>query len=379
MKDPFYHSFIDGLVMRAKEMYDYSQGMPSFDVWTDMLKAQYKELDKSYDGCTDKDLQTDSQVIIDDMIYGDMKQCPNLDEILADVNVQNEEISEEVVYSRRRAAHASDKNEKSKTTSVQKGGTSESRSLLSDYLLHSKTIPECASLVSQNLGCTEQCGQPDKQMRLLSEFLLGNRQLFESVLKKRKEVMDYCFIHDHTIEKSETLATYGTYHVISRSDIESLLPDVKIESSVIESWSILMNELSKKEQEAPGPKRIFFGLAHATPLEQILMLNGEEFEKTKTLTEEIAGAWDIWQNVCSQPLNLNSDLVFLPLLISEHYFCICINFQNETVDYLDNRLYDNFEESEFFYLAELAAKTFGSYMCKERFKARRKSANVSLS
>ncbi|KAK9705552.1 hypothetical protein RND81_07G065700 [Saponaria officinalis] len=219
--------------MRAKEMNEFAKGMPSFDIWTDMLKLQYKELHKKYGGCTDKDLNSDCEDIVGDEMNKSVDDDSHLDDI----------VSEAVGY-------ASD-------------CVNESGSTISDYFLHSETVPNCALLEAENLGCTIDCGIPDKEMRLVSEWMLESRGLVEPVLKHRKEVMDYCFVKDNTYEASERLASYGYYHFLTRLDVQSLLPGVMIRSAVIECWSILINALSMKEQEASAPKRLFFGLTYA--------------------------------------------------------------------------------------------------------------------
>ncbi|KAK9741430.1 hypothetical protein RND81_03G105200, partial [Saponaria officinalis] len=233
LKDPIYNNFVDGLVMRAKEMNEFAKWMPSFDIWTDMLKLQYKELHKKYGGCTDKDLNLDCEDIVGDEMNKSVDDDSHLDDI----------VSEAVGY----------------TGDCVNG----SGSTISDYFLHSETVPNCALLEAEKLGCTIDCGKPDKEMRLVSEWMLESRGLVEPVLKHRKEVMDYCFVKDNTYEASERLASYGYYHFLTRSD------------------------------------------------------------------------------------------VFLPLLTGDHYFCVCVNFKAETVDFLDNRVYKKFRETKYRKLANL--------------------------
>ncbi|KAK9698269.1 hypothetical protein RND81_08G092600 [Saponaria officinalis] len=290
LKDPIYHSFVDGLVMRAKELNEFAKGMPSFDIWTDMLKLQYKELHKKYGGCTDKDLNSDCEDIVGDEMNKSVDDDSHLDDI----------VSEAVGY-------AGD-------------CVNESGSTISDYFLHSETVPNCALLEAEKLGCTIDCRKPDKEMRLVSEWMLESRGLVEPVLKHQKE------------------------------------------SAVIECWSILMNALSMKEQEASAPKRLFFGLTHADPLEKLMETNKKYSGQIENLKKEIFAAWDIWSTVGAQKTKVESDLVFLPLLTGGHYFCVYINFKVETVDFLDNRVYKKFGESKYRKLANLTARTFGSYL-----------------
>ncbi|XP_074282592.1 uncharacterized protein LOC141607130 [Silene latifolia] len=36
-------------------------------------------------------------------------------------------------------------------------------------------------------------------------------------------------------------------------------------------------------------------------------------------------------------LNFDRDMIFIPLILEDHFFCACINFMSKTVDYLDNK------------------------------------------
>ncbi|XP_074305604.1 uncharacterized protein LOC141640822 [Silene latifolia] len=60
-------------------------------------------------------------------------------------------------------------------------------------------------------------------------------------------------------------------------------------------------------------------------------------------SEGFCASWDMWQESCSSPFQLDSDMVFVPVSTGDqdHYSCICINFLSEQIEYLDNRSYED--------------------------------------
>ncbi|XP_074305138.1 uncharacterized protein LOC141640147 [Silene latifolia] len=460
MKDVGYHNLMDMLIARSYELKKAKQGLPSFDVWTEMLKVQYKELNKKYDGCTDKDLQNSDDDLAcddkqqdddindvtnldsgddedqDDGLDNDMnsklndvisnigvgvgsavarefneelnrdtlnqeaveKECEKINEetnvltqldegvinvglggtnTVEEVNTDKpnksiekevEEINEEAgkrdeetanvenltnvekgigedvektvnnvpngeeLNTKNSGKEGSGKNDgennddKSVGTHMKEGvpnvqlETAGTRSI-NDYLLHADNmnkIPKSADIVPHNLGCTMDCGLPDKDAQLVSDSMFRQDNLFETVFKHRKEVMDYCFLTDHAIKKTEIVCDFGIYHSIPKSDIESLLPDTKIEAVVIEAWAILLNQFQMAQKDSNRPTRIFYGLAHSGAMEKILLVDEEDVDELTRLKEDVWRTWDMWSNQYKQPLNLNSDMVFIPLLYQDH-------------------------------------------------------------
>ncbi|XP_074315918.1 uncharacterized protein LOC141652306 [Silene latifolia] len=53
---------MDYAIARSYEKQKEKQGLPTFDVWTELLKMQYKELNRVYGGCTDKELLSDDDL-----------------------------------------------------------------------------------------------------------------------------------------------------------------------------------------------------------------------------------------------------------------------------------------------------------------------------
>ncbi|KAK9682371.1 hypothetical protein RND81_10G069100 [Saponaria officinalis] len=90
-----------------------------------------------------------------------------------------------------------------------------------------------------------------------------------------------------------------------------MLPETRINSKLIDCWSLLLNTIESEENEVP--RMVFFG---------------------------------IHQMDSGMKINLHADLIFIPLHIDYHYACICINFVSQTVDVLDQMTYPDWKESD---------------------------------
>ncbi|KAH9612578.1 hypothetical protein KSS87_009729 [Heliosperma pusillum] len=187
LRDPDYHMYtiIDGLVARSYEKEKAKRGLPSFDIWTDMLQIQYKELNKKYGGCFDKDLLSD-----DDLECADEEN----DEIFIDVTNLNSDDSREAEKRNDEEECAAEENlsdpkvvsnvgfgdEGNQNRDFDDGKPDDSniyaQRCISQYLLHSNVIPASADMVedgsasvvgsgrrrkSDGLGCTFNCGMAD--------------------------------------------------------------------------------------------------------------------------------------------------------------------------------------------------------------------------
>ena len=62
---------------------------------------------------------------------------------------------------------------------------------------------------------------------------------------------------------------------------------------------------------------------------------------TDTQLNRLFDFWDLFvkSNVDKSLSPLNADLIFIPLHLENHFFCVCINFISQTIEILDNKLY----------------------------------------
>lgn len=245
---------MDFAIARAREKELEKQGLPAFDVWTEMMKLQYKELNRIYGGCTDKELLSDDDMDCNkeqedegnyEVTYlnseGDGMDRDelghyveaNLDDLVTKIGTGlNTEVSvdgkeklvsgdgkekEVNVGTKEKEVTTGPKldvlvTEKEVTTGRKEKkvvpNVQEHRMLtINDYLLHTEEfqksmIPPTANMIPPNLGCSLDCGLPDHDSQLLSVTMLTKQNYYRNVLKLRRDVMDYCFLNDYTINKT---------------------------------------------------------------------------------------------------------------------------------------------------------------------------------
>ncbi|KAH9616617.1 hypothetical protein KSS87_022272 [Heliosperma pusillum] len=257
LRDPDYHTFIDGLVARSYEKEKAKKRLSSFDIWTDMLKIQYKELNKKYGGCFDKELLSDDDLecadeendegfvdvtnlnnndggeakkpndeeeCFDDFVtnivlgvtshiehmYEDTNVVNQKDDVVSNVDLgvtgaAKENLSDPKVVSNVDFGE-NVPDEKNQNRDFDDGKLDNSKMsaqrCISQYLLHSNVMPASAGMVPYNLGCTLDCGLPKEDLPMVSEFMLKNELLFAPVMQLMKEVIDYYFLNDHRFNKT---------------------------------------------------------------------------------------------------------------------------------------------------------------------------------
>ncbi|KAH9624888.1 hypothetical protein KSS87_018372 [Heliosperma pusillum] len=391
LRDPDYHTFIDGLVARSYEKEKAKRGLPTFDIWTDMLKIQYKELNKKYGGCFDRDLlsddnlecadeendekvdvtnlnsddgreaekRNDEEECFDDFVTNIvLRVTSNIEHMFEDTNVvnQKDDIESNVPDEGNQNRDFDDGKPDDSNISAQR--------CISKYLLHSNVVPASAGMVPYHLGCTLDCGLPNEDLPIVSEFMLKNELLYAPIMQLRKEVMDYCFLNDYWCDKTEIVCNFGVFHNTTKKDIESLLPNTMIEAIVIESWAIMLNKMQMAGSGSTRPRRIFFGIAHSIVVEKMIDIDHDDEDngELKKYKAEVFSTWDMWSGFYDEPLNLNAEMVFIPLLYEEHFFCVCIDFVRERLFYLDNRCYDDFDETTFAIMTDVVANTYAEYL-----------------
>ncbi|KAL9246201.1 hypothetical protein vseg_019766 [Gypsophila vaccaria] len=63
--------------------------------------------------------------------------------------------------------------------------------------------------------------------------------------------------------------------------------------------------------------------------------------------------WDEFKKNNGDYFNFEANLIFIPLLLGEHYFCICIKFVQKKIDIRDHTIYDGpWEDNEAYNLAK---------------------------
>ncbi|KAH9616136.1 hypothetical protein KSS87_017928, partial [Heliosperma pusillum] len=322
LRDPDYHTFIDGLVARSYEKKKAKRGVPTFDIWTDMLKIHYKELNKKYGGCFDRDLlsvddlecadeENDEEVDVTNLNSddggeaekrNDVEECfddfvtnivlgvtSNIEHMYEDTNVVNQKDDVESNVDLGVTGAAENVPDEGNQDRAFDDGKLDDRNIsaqrcISKYLLHSNVIPTSAGMVPYHLGCTLDCGLPNEDLPMVSDFTLKNELLFAPVMQLRKEVMDYCFLNDHRTDKTEIVCNFGIFHNTTKKDIE--------------------------RSGSTRPRRIFYGIAHSIVVEKMIDIDHNDADngELKKYKAEVFSTWDMWSGFYDEPLNLNADM-----------------------------------------------------------------------
>ncbi|KAK9706838.1 hypothetical protein RND81_07G155400 [Saponaria officinalis] len=178
------------------------------------------------------------------------------------------------------------------------------------------------------------------------------------------------FTFDHTLDQNDEVLFYGLTHMLARSDFKSLLPNTEILMYVIECWSIVLNESCFREHAPVITSRCFPGLSHSQAL--LKMVTSKAKIDIEEAQKEVIGAFEIWLTTYRSKFNLDSNLVFIPLLSDDrdHYSCVCVNFSTSQLEYLDSRSYEDDLKKTIYGKTAIMALTIGATktykMCKER-------------
>ncbi|KAH9612315.1 hypothetical protein KSS87_022773, partial [Heliosperma pusillum] len=213
---------------------------------------------------------------------------------------------------------------------------------------------------SDGLGCTFNCGMADDKLLLVSKFMRANQALFAKMLSKRKEVLDYCLSDDHNLSLDEVAAVFGDGRSLTRGDILSLRPTVPVNTAVIECWALILNHIEHTEKSETS--LMFFGIGHMDVIHSLIEQEGKGDENKDQNMQKLFDTWDEFVSKNTVPCNWKADLIFVPMVLDDHYFCVCINFTREMVEVLDNTKYDQWEEPIIYKAADLLVNHMSDYL-----------------
>ncbi|XP_074313893.1 uncharacterized protein LOC141649091 [Silene latifolia] len=114
-----------------------------------------------------------------------------------------------------------------------------------------------------------------------------------------------------------------------------------------------------------SPTRSFFCTSHSASLFKLIKAADDEKDLYR---KEISNVWDTVIENSEGSLDIGADLVFIPVHFGDHFFCVVVNFVGKTVDYLDNRVYDDFEDSIWVLATNSIVEIFGSYLVEKGFE-----------
>ncbi|KAH9612602.1 hypothetical protein KSS87_011060, partial [Heliosperma pusillum] len=200
------------------------------------------------------------------------------------------------------------------------------------YLLHSELDEGVMSVVPKTFGCSIDCGEVNEQMVVLSKTMISAKHVFNPMQSLRKQAADYCFLDDCDIPLSDNIVIWGTNNKLTKEDMETMIPDKMIMLGVIEWWSLFLNDTCITVDLS----RLFFGLAQMQPLVRICSPTKDEKTPKSVLVDEVKSAFLSFIRNNKKQCDLNSDMIFIPLHLGDHFSCLCINFIKRKVEYLDN-------------------------------------------
>ncbi|XP_021753552.1 uncharacterized protein LOC110718917 isoform X2 [Chenopodium quinoa] len=156
-----------------------------------------------------------------------------------------------------------------------------------------------------------------------------------------QELVDYCISDYHGFDLNEVLVSFGKPFEITRNEFLSLgAPAIAISSVIIDCWAMLLNENQKSS--AHGPQKLYFGVSQSAFLLKVA--------NTDSNTQDIDKLFDIWSRWLFIPCNdfdiANVELIFVPILLNEHFFLIVVNLKEEKLQFIDNMSYDTKYMSE---------------------------------
>uniref|UniRef100_A0A803NAW2 Ubiquitin-like protease family profile domain-containing protein n=1 Tax=Chenopodium quinoa TaxID=63459 RepID=A0A803NAW2_CHEQI len=173
-----------------------------------------------------------------------------------------------------------------------------------------------------------------KDMICVSDSLKKHKEVMDNMSLTCHQVIDYLAIND-----DENFPNKNSIEIL-RQDCNALLNEWKVSSNMIIAWSNHLNNIEmQKDRSKNDLVRFFFGFEFMDALTMCLNAHGK---KGVTSLQKL---WINWNS--SQSLDLDAaQCVFIPLKMEDHYFLVVITFKDETIDHLDNTLYETNEEYE---------------------------------
>ncbi|XP_075506832.1 uncharacterized protein LOC142543449 isoform X2 [Primulina tabacum] len=179
----------------------------------------------------------------------------------------------------------------------------------------------------------------NEEIGYLSKFINSNKNVLSGFDRQQKELVDYCLFVDETLSKEEMLFRSGSICAVSKENILSLSPLNEIFFSVIDAWSLSINDEEAIEKKH---RRFCFNLT------QSLVYVDHDIDIAKI---GMRSCWNVWLSQNSYDLSL-VEMIFLPFRFNNHVAAVVINFREQKIQYLDNWKYDESENS-FFQAAQI--------------------------
>ncbi|KAK1380013.1 hypothetical protein POM88_026757 [Heracleum sosnowskyi] len=154
-------------------------------------------------------------------------------------------------------------------------------------------------------------------------------------------------------DKYERVFQYGNVFCY-RKHLATLRPSKKLYYCVVDVWSALMNE-KETYKSAESPLRLFFDTG----------LSIGPLNKEKTEAEQykifVTGMNHFFEKYPNAKIK-DYDLIFFPILASEHFYLVCLNLKAKTWDVIDNIRQGKAANNEYAFILRRLKKHFVKYL-----------------
>uniref|UniRef100_A0A803LLD9 Ubiquitin-like protease family profile domain-containing protein n=1 Tax=Chenopodium quinoa TaxID=63459 RepID=A0A803LLD9_CHEQI len=150
--------------------------------------------------------------------------------------------------------------------------------------------------------CSLDCGPVGVQVPFVTLFVKSNARIFKNLPQLHLEILDYCLLKDVSMDRNESLVTFGMNFLIPREDMVSLVAPLRIRCAV----------------------------------------------------KDLHDLWEGWVSYENPECDImDADLIYFHVLIEDHYILYVIDHTKEFVYYLDNIIWT---DSALVYTKELCSK-----------------------
>uniref|UniRef100_A0A803LEJ7 Ubiquitin-like protease family profile domain-containing protein n=1 Tax=Chenopodium quinoa TaxID=63459 RepID=A0A803LEJ7_CHEQI len=198
--------------------------------------------------------------------------------------------------------------------------------------------------------CSLDCEHVGVQVPFVTLFVKSNARIFKNLPQLHLEILDYCLLKDVSMDKNESLVTFGMNFLIPREDMVSLVAPLGIQWCVIDCFCLYLNE--KACFQATGPRKFFFGVRQSFSFLHVCDNIGKG--NISSAVKDLHDIWEGWVSYENPECNImDVDLIYFPVLIENHYILYVIDHTKELVYYLDNIIWT---DSALVYTKELCSK-----------------------
>uniref|UniRef100_A0A803MDV4 Uncharacterized protein n=1 Tax=Chenopodium quinoa TaxID=63459 RepID=A0A803MDV4_CHEQI len=106
--------------------------------------------------------------------------------------------------------------------------------------------------------CSLDCGPVGVHVPFVTLFLKVNARIYRNLPQLHLEVLDYCLLKDDSMNRNESLVTFGMNFLIPRENMVSLVAPLRIRWCIIDCYCLYLNV--KACFETSCPRKFFFGV-----------------------------------------------------------------------------------------------------------------------